>query len=98
MYSTAFPSWLPPLSDVQRDQLLADAALLSLYEVLAAVPDPRSRHGMRYDLPFLLTCLERVWQCAAVALRGKKSKIEEVFLGSACYASQEALLDFSQTR
>jgi hypothetical protein len=24
---------------------------------------------------------ERVWQCAAVALRGKKSKIEEVLCG-----------------
>jgi len=31
-----------------------------------------------------------VWQCAAVALHGKKSTIEEVFLGSACYTSQEA--------
>ena len=31
-------------------------------------------------------------------LRGKMSKIEEDFLGFACYACQEALLDFSQTR
>ena len=31
---------------------------------------------------------ERVWQCAAVALRGKMSKREEVFFGSACYTSQ----------
>jgi hypothetical protein len=29
---------------------------------------------------------------------GKKSKIEEVFFRPACYASQKALLDFSQTR
>src|SRR6266700_1742692 len=31
----------------------------------------------------------RFWQCAAVALRGKMSKIEEDFFGSACYTSQE---------
>ena len=41
---------------------------------------------------------EPVWQCAAVALRGKMSKIEEDFFGSACYTSQEAPLDFSKTR
>jgi hypothetical protein len=31
-------------------------------------------------------------------LRGKMSKIEEDFLGFACYACQQALLDCSQTR
>jgi hypothetical protein len=30
------------------------------------------------------------YKCAVVVLRGKMSKIEEVFFGSACYASQEA--------
>jgi len=32
------------------------------------------------------------------ALRGKKSKIEEVLFGFACYTSQGVQLDFSQTR
>lgn len=35
----------------------------------------------------------RVWQCEARALRGKMSKMEEVFLGSHDMLSQEALLD-----
>jgi len=26
--------------------------LLSLYEAFAAVPDPPSKHGQRYDLPY----------------------------------------------
>jgi hypothetical protein len=36
---------------------LASDALHSLAAVLARVPDPRSRHGRRYELPFLLACL-----------------------------------------
>lgn len=64
MYSTTAFSLLPtPLTDVERDQLLTNAALLSLYEVFAAVPDPRSRHGLRYDLPFLVTCLRAALLC-----------------------------------
>ena len=35
---------------------------------------------------------ERVWQCAALALYGKMSYIEEDFICSACYTSQEAPL------
>ena len=27
------------------------------HELLEAIPDPRGKHGLRYDLPFLLTCL-----------------------------------------
>jgi len=46
----------------------------------------------------VLDVLERVLECAAGVLRGKKSKIEEDFFGFACYASPKALLDFSQTR
>lgn len=63
MYSTAFSPFPSPLTDVQRDQLLVSTALLSLYEALGAVPDPRSRHGLRYDLPFLLTCLIAALLC-----------------------------------
>jgi hypothetical protein len=37
--------------------LLTEAALQSLVDLFEAVPDPRGAHGLRYDLPFLLTCL-----------------------------------------
>ena len=40
-----------------------------------------------------------LWKEAAVPLLcSKKSKLEEVFFRSACYAIQEAWLDFSQAR
>ena len=63
MYSTALPVTLPCLTDPQRQDLLREAALLSLHEAFAAVPDPRSRHGRRYDLPFLLTCFVAALLC-----------------------------------
>lgn len=56
MYSTALPVTLPPLTPPHRQDLLSDAGLLSLHDAFTAVPDPRSCHGRRYDLPFLLTC------------------------------------------
>jgi predicted transposase YbfD/YdcC len=65
MYSTAFSSVPTSFTDGERNQLLAKAALLSLYEIFAAIPDPRSRHGRRYDLPFLLTCLMAALLCNA---------------------------------
>lgn len=57
MYCTARRCVLPALTQEQRNILLAEASLRSLFEVFEAVPDPRSAHGLRYDLPFLLTCL-----------------------------------------
>ncbi|TMD44011.1 MAG: transposase family protein, partial [Chloroflexi bacterium] len=63
MYSTALSLTLPDLPNEQRTSHLADAPLLSLYEAFAAVPDPRSRHGQRYDLPYLLTCLVAALLC-----------------------------------
>src|SRR5947209_2513164 len=63
MYSTALSLTLPDLPNEQRASRLADAPLLSLYEAFAAVPDPRSRHGQRYDLPYLLTCLVAAFLC-----------------------------------
>lgn len=57
MYCIADQRVLPPLSREQAEALLAEAALLSLADLLEAVPDPRGKHGLRYDLPFLLTCL-----------------------------------------
>src|SRR5213592_2828782 len=63
MYSTARSLTLADLPNEQRTSHLADAPLLSLYEAFAAVPDPRSRHGQRYDLPYLLTCLVAALLC-----------------------------------
>jgi predicted transposase YbfD/YdcC len=35
----------------------------SLASIFEAVPDPRKSHGLRYDLPFLLTCLVAALLC-----------------------------------
>ncbi len=56
-YSTALPLTLPSLTSDHRQQLLQNDPLLSLYEVFATIPDPRSMHGLRYELAYLLTCM-----------------------------------------
>src|SRR6266567_4188863 len=61
--STALPLTLPSLTNDDRQQLLKEQPLLSLYEVFATIPDPRSKHGLRYDLPFLLICLVAALLC-----------------------------------
>ena len=63
MYSTALTLSLPSLSTDQQQHLLEAPTLMSLYEAFAAVPDPRSKHGQRYDLPYLLTCLVAALLC-----------------------------------
>jgi hypothetical protein len=63
MYSTALSLILPALPDEQSASQGGDAPLLSLYEAFAAVPDPRSKHGQRYDLPYRLTCLVGALLC-----------------------------------
>ncbi len=63
MYCIVSQRVLPPLSDDQRHDLLTQAHLSSLAQVLEAVPDPRGRHGLRYDLPFLLCCLVAAVLC-----------------------------------
>src|SRR5215469_120818 len=63
MYCIARQCVLPSLTPEQRDHLLAEAALHSLAELFEAVPDPRRAHGLRYDLPFLLTCLIAALLC-----------------------------------
>ena len=63
MYGIARRSVLPSLSQEQSDQLLAEAALHRLADLFEAVPDPRGAHGLRYDLPFLLTCLIAALLC-----------------------------------
>jgi predicted transposase YbfD/YdcC len=56
-YSTALSLTLPSLTSDHRHSLLEKDPLLSLYEVFATIPDPRSKHGLRYELAYLLTCL-----------------------------------------
>src|SRR5207248_3855285 len=51
-----------------REAASPEAALATLPAVFAAVPDPRSRHGQRYDLPFLLTCLVAALLCGCDSL------------------------------
>jgi hypothetical protein len=63
MYCIARQRVLPTLSKEQAENLLTEAALHSLTEVFEAVPDPRGVHGLRYDLPFLLTCLVAALLC-----------------------------------
>jgi predicted transposase YbfD/YdcC len=63
MDCTAFSQPFSSLTPEQREQLRNDCALLSLSQAFAHLPDPRSRHGLRYDLPFLLTCLVAALLC-----------------------------------
>ncbi len=63
MDCTAFSQPFSALTPQQREQLRNDCALLSLSQAFASLPDPRSRHGLRYDLPFLLTCLVAALLC-----------------------------------
>ena len=56
-YSTALSLTLPSLTSDHRHSLLEKDPLLSLYDVFATIPDPRSKHGLRYELAYLLTCL-----------------------------------------
>jgi len=86
MYCIAEQRVLPPLSDEQRSDLLHQASLHTLASLLEAMPDPRGRHGLRYDLPFLLCVLTAGLLCnwnssEAVAqwCREHQSLVREVF-------------------
>lgn len=57
MYSIAQQRVLPPLNQEEQQELLKQAHLRSISELFEVIADPRGRHGLRYDLPFLLTCL-----------------------------------------
>ncbi len=63
MNSTALTITAPSVSQEEQRALLKQTSLVSLYEAFAVVPDPRSRHGLRYDLPYLLTCLVAALLC-----------------------------------
>ena len=55
MYCIASHRVLSPLTEEERQQLLTQAHLHTLVEMLEAIPDPRGKHGLRYDLPYLLS-------------------------------------------
>jgi len=57
MQSTVLPALTETLTAAERHAALDEATVRRLSAAFAAVPDPRGRHGRRYDLPFLLTCL-----------------------------------------
>jgi len=90
-YSTALPLILPSLTSDQRQHLLEEQPLLSLYEVFATIPDPRSKHGLRYELAYLLTCLVAGLLCncdstlaVAAWCRDQRSLLIELF-GPRCF-------------
>src|SRR5260370_1795122 len=63
MYCIASQKVIPALTDDQRYNLLKEASLCSLAQLWEGMPDPRGRHGLRYDLPFLLCCLIAALLC-----------------------------------
>ena len=63
MHSTAIALTLPALTNSQRQQLLDQANLCSLYELFTTIPDPRRKEGQRYELPYLLSCLVAALLC-----------------------------------
>ena len=86
MYCIARQCVLPSRSREQAEILLTEAALHSLADLFEAVPEPRGAHGLRYDLPFLLTCLVAALLCncdgtEAVAqwCRDHRSLLRDVF-------------------
>ena len=63
MDSTALYQTLISLNTSQREDLLKEAPLISVYEILKTIPDPRRGQGRRYDLAYLLTCLAAAMLC-----------------------------------
>lgn len=68
MQSTVVLTLLDAHTAAARAGVSPAAALATLPAAFAAVPDPRSRHGQRYDLPFLLTCLVAALLCGCDSL------------------------------
>lgn len=68
MQSTVLLALLDAHTTAAPEATSPEAALATLPAVFASVPDPRSRHGQRYDLPFLLTCLVAALLCGCDSL------------------------------
>ena len=83
MQSIVIPVVLDVLSVEERRALLEDPAMATLQGVFAAVPDPRARRGLRYDLPFLLTCLVAALlsNCNSLAAVGQWCQEHRALLG-----------------
>jgi predicted transposase YbfD/YdcC len=63
MDSTALSETLALLKNSQREELLKDASLVSVYQIFETIPDLRRRQGLRYALAYLLTCLTAAMLC-----------------------------------
>jgi predicted transposase YbfD/YdcC len=83
MQSIVIPVVLDALSVEERRALLEDPAMATLQGVFAAMPDPRARRGLRYDLPFLLTCLVAALlsNCNSLAAVGQWCQEHRALLG-----------------
>jgi len=68
MQSTVVLALLDAHTAATSEGASPEAALTTLPAVFASVPDLRSRHGQRYDLPFLLTCLVAALLCGCDSL------------------------------
>src|ERR1019366_8713603 len=83
MQSIVMPAILDVLSVEERRALLEDPAMATLQDVFAAIPDPRKRRGLRYDVPFLLTCLVAalLYNCNTLAAVGQWCQEHRALLG-----------------
>ena len=83
MQSIVIPVVLDVLAVEERRALLEDPAMATLQGVFAAMPDPRARRGLRYDLPFLLTCLVAALlsNCNSLAAVGQWCQEHRTLLG-----------------
>jgi predicted transposase YbfD/YdcC len=86
MQSTALATLFDEPSAAERARLLEQAKLASLPELFVVLPDPRSRHGQRYTLSFLLTCLVAALLCNCNSMdavsqwcRDHRALLEQVF-------------------
>jgi predicted transposase YbfD/YdcC len=68
MQSTHLSSFVVALTSQERSALVQEGKLQSLNAVFATIPDPRSCHGRRYPLAFLLTCLVAALLCNSNSL------------------------------
>lgn len=98
MDSTALSQALASLNNSQRKQLLKEATLISVHQILKTIPDPRRGQGRRYDLAYLLTCLAAAMLCGrnstlAVAewCRDHQELLEKLFGPRKFYCPDDSL-------
>lgn len=98
MDSTTASRTFAELAKSQREHLLKDGALVSVYQMFGTIPDPRRARGRRYDLPYLLTCLAAALLCnrnstLAVAewCRDHQALLEKLFGPRKCFCPDDSL-------